>query len=140
MKPKLLLRIAAILMLVHAIGHTFGTIGWKKATEPEKITVISQMTDHKFPFMGSIHSMGEFYEGFGYACTIALVFISAALWLVAGSDSDLAKKLALLLGICLLFWGADEIIYFFPAAAAFTFISAILTLISYFNFKRETKA
>ncbi len=28
--PKILLRIAAVLMLIHGLGHTIGHSGWKK--------------------------------------------------------------------------------------------------------------
>jgi hypothetical protein len=82
--PKILLRIAAILMVVHFFGHTLGFSGWKKATDPVQQDVIKQMTGPKFPLMGAIHSMGEYYDGFGYGCSIAILLFILTLWFVSG--------------------------------------------------------
>ena len=142
MKPKLLLRIAAILMLIHTIGHSFGLAGWKKATDPVQKEVIRQMTGHKFPFMGDVHSIADYYEGFGYACTIAMLLITVTLWL-AGNETErsavFAKKLAFVFGIGLLIWGTDELIYFFPFAAWTSLISGGLTVWSGFVIGLERK-
>ncbi|MGZ3840003.1 MAG: LIC_13387 family protein [Flavisolibacter sp.] len=129
MKPKLLLRIAAVLILFHAIGHTIGHSGWKKDTDPVKKEVIRQMTGHEFSFMGKIRSLGDYYEGFGYACSIALLLITVILWFTAqASDREpiLAKKIALTIGCSMLLWGGLELYYFFPFAAAFSLLASAL--------------
>jgi hypothetical protein len=85
MKPKLLLRIASIVMILHDVGHMIGSLTWKQAIEPEKQQVIDQMTGHKFPFMGAMRSMGDYYDGYGYASALAILLISIILWIVSGS-------------------------------------------------------
>ena len=137
MKPKILLRIAAFLMLLHAVGHTFGHSGWKKATDAAKQEVISKMTDQKFPFMGSKRSMGEFYDGYGYACTLALLLIAYLLWITSTAQTLISKKVILAVSICLFLWGGVELIYFFPAAAAFSLVSAVLGIWAVFGMKVE---
>jgi hypothetical protein len=62
MKPKMLLRIAAIVMVLHLAGHLFGHLTWKTPPTPEQQEVVKEMTTHKFPFMGAVHSMGDYYE------------------------------------------------------------------------------
>lgn len=129
MKPKLLLRAASIVMLLHDAGHTLGALTWKQATDPAKIEVIKQMTDNKFPFMGANRSMGEFYDGYGFACTLALLLIAIILWLVSNvteGNKDFCKKITLTVSIILLAWGIDELIFFFPFAAAFSLIASVL--------------
>jgi hypothetical protein len=140
MKPKLLLRIAAILILVHSILHTFGFRTWKEAPDPVYKSVVDGMTGHKFPFMGAIHSLGDYYEGFGYSCSVALFLIAIILWFLSGETShsaNLSKKIIYAVGIALVAWGIDELIYFFPFAAIITLTAAVLTLASGFVMKKN---
>jgi hypothetical protein len=128
MTPKLLLRIAAILIFIHAAGHTLGFITWKDVDDPVQKGVIQQMTGHQFQFMWATHSLGDYYQGFGYACSIALVLIAVLLWMISANLStggNLAKKITVLISYALLLWGIDEFIFFFPFATALTLVAAI---------------
>jgi hypothetical protein len=128
MKPKILLRIAAILILIHGVLHTTGFSQWKNDPDPAKHELIKQMTGQKFPFMGSTRNMGQYYDGFGYASSIALFLIAVLLWLVSGELSaspSLAKKVIVLISFALLLWAIDEMIYFFPFAVCITTAAAI---------------
>ena len=137
MKPKLLLRIAAVLMFIHCVLHTIGFSGWK--TDPTRQVVIKAMTGQKLPFMGANRSMGEFYDGFGYASTIALLLIAVSLWIVSGelASRALAKKMILTLAVILAFWGLDEIIFFFPFATSISWLSAICCFWAYFSLGKQ---
>jgi hypothetical protein len=142
MKPKILLRIGAILIFIHSVLHTLGFGTWKQAPDPVYKAIVDGMTGHKFPFMGAIRSLGDFYEGFGYASSIALLLISIILWFVSGETSrsaNLANKIIYAVGIALVAWGIDELIYFFPFAAAFTLTAAVLTLSSGFVMKKSSQ-
>lgn len=142
MKPKILLRIAAMLIFIHSVLHTFGFGTWKQAPDPVYKAIVDGMTGHKFPFMGAIRSLGDFYEGFGYASSIALFLISIVLWFVSDETSrsaNLAKKIIYAVGTALVAWGIDELIYFFPFAAAITLTAAVLTLSSGFVMKKSSQ-
>jgi hypothetical protein len=142
MKPKILLRIAAILIFIHAILHTYGFNTWKEAPDPVYKTIVDGMTGHTFPFMGAVRSLGNFYEGFGYAGSIALLLIAILLWLVSGEtnrSANLSKKIIYTVGIALVAWGIDEIIYFFAFAASITLAAAVLTLLSGFVMKKDSQ-
>jgi len=137
MSSKLLLRIAAVLMFVHCVLHTIGFNSWKD--DPDKQGVAKAMNGPKFPFMGANRNMANFYDGFGYASSIAMVLIFVSLWLVSGEltkGASLARKMTLTLGFILLLWGADEIIYFFLLAAAMSWVSALCCFIAYFKTKK----
>ena len=104
MKPKLLLRIASLMMLLHLIGHSFGNELWKKTDDPTKMQVIHAMTYYKFPFMGSVRSFGDNFSGYGYAVSLFLILSSVLLWLISSSlkeKTTLSIKILLTLFICL---------------------------------------
>ncbi len=133
MNSKLLLRIASGAMFFHLLGHTYGHSTWKQTTDPVKQGVLSQMTDHKFPFMGSMRSLADYFDGYSWATSIALFFFAVILWLVSGAvkeNAGLAVKLLIAIAICLFAWSIDEFIFFFPFAACNTLLAAILTLVA----------
>ena len=120
-------------MLLHTIGHTFGTLDWKKTTDPAKQEVIKQMTGNKFPFMGANRSMDDAMDGYGFALILTLFLITAILWMCsnyAAKNSTLVINFLILISIILLLSGIIELIYFFPLAAAFTLITMLLTVIA----------
>lgn len=142
MKPKILLRLASIVMILHDVGHMIGSLTWKQAAEPEKQQVIKQMTGQKFPFMGAVRSMGDYYDGYGYASALAILSISAILWIVSGSltqNPNLAKKILITLAATLFAWGANELIFFFPFAASFSLLAFALTAIAALQLNSGTK-
>lgn len=139
MKPKLLLRIASILIFVHGAMHPIGHSGWKNSPQPLKDGVIQQMTGHKYSFMGAVHSYGDYFEGYGYACSVAMILIAVLLWIISTSlaeNAALAKKIALAIGIALVFWAGVEQVYFFIAASGLSFLAAICVFSSVFLMKK----
>jgi hypothetical protein len=131
MQPKILLRIAFLLVFLHNLGHTIAHIGWKSATAPVQQTVIQTMLSHSFVFMGRTGSYARFFEGYGYAGTLALLLVMVMLWLCAADLTTLSKKLVLLLAIFMTCWAVMEWIYFFPMAAIMSFISALFCAVAY---------
>ncbi len=127
MKAKLLLRIAAVLMLLHAIGHTMGALGWKKAPNNAIAQVISGMQNNHFNFMGRSSSLAGFYEGYGVSMILVLLFVSILLWLLSASP---AKPLVMLTGLFLVGLATVEFIYFFPFAAAFSLVAGLGALMA----------
>jgi hypothetical protein len=119
-------------MLIHCVLHTIGFGTWKD--DPARQNVVKAMNGPRLPFMGSSRNIADYYEGFGYASTIAMILIFVSLWLVSGELAKglpLAKKMTLTLGVILVLWGADEIIYFFPFAASISWLSGLCCFIAY---------
>jgi hypothetical protein len=133
MKPKLLLRIAAILMFLHTIGHTFGALGWKKAPNAAVAGVISGMENNHFDFMGRTTTIASFYEGYGYSMIAVLLFISVLLWLLSAEP---VAKLLPLTAVFLLLLAVVEFIYFFAFAAAFSLLAGLCTLFAFIRRKQ----
>jgi len=92
--------------------------------------VVHAMTDHRFPFMGAVHSFGDSFNGFGYIAEISLLLAAYLLW-VCGSAVDsypvISRKFSAALFIALFAQSLLEFIYFFPLAASMTLIAAVVT-------------
>ena len=130
MGTKILLRIASLLMVFHLVGHSIGHSGWRKAADPVQQEVVKQMTEHEFPFMGATHSIGDYYEGYGWTGSIALVFFALVLWMCSSASAEnksLVLRILVVLVVCLIAWAIDELVFFFPFAASITFAAAVLT-------------
>jgi hypothetical protein len=140
MKPRILLRMAAVSMFVHVIGHTIGAATWKHAIEPAKQEVIRQMVEQRFPFMGTVRSMAEYYDGYGYASTLSLLLVVALLWILsdlADRNAAISAKILLPVSLYLLLLGIDETLFFFPFAAALSLLAALLGSLSFLTLKKR---
>jgi len=130
MTPKLLLRIASAIVLVHNIPHTLGHANWKNAPEEANRRAIDAMISNRFEFMGRETSYANFYDGYGYGGTLTLLLVMVILWMISSNQSTLTKQLSLATGLFLVAWAIMEYVYFFPLAAGFTIVAAVLTLIA----------
>jgi hypothetical protein len=79
MSATLLFRIASVVFLLFALGHTFGFLTFKPPTA-EGLTVKKAMSDVEFKVGGSSLSYGRFYRGFGLSCTISMLFSAILCW------------------------------------------------------------
>jgi hypothetical protein len=127
MHPKYLLRVAAVIMLLHNIGHTIGHSGWKKEPHEVNRKAIEAMTSNEFEFMGRVSTYARFYDGYGYAGTLTLLLVTIVLWMLATAQDRQSKNTLIVFAAFLLSWAVMEYIYFFPLAAAFTLVAAVLT-------------
>ena len=140
MKPSIYLKIASVILILHAVGHMFGMAGWNKGATSEQQSVIHAMTDHRFPFMGVNRSFADSFNGFGNIATLSLLLMAWLLWIVGTFTNQYAvvsKKLAGTLFIGLFLQSILEFIYFFPAAAIMTLVAALLTGISFLRIKAQ---
>ena len=78
MKPSLLYRIAAILLLLFAVGHTLGF----RQIDPKwgVDSLVRSMQSTHFDASGSDRTYWDFYVGFGLFVTALLVFASVVAW------------------------------------------------------------
>ena len=93
MKAALLYRIASVLLVVFAVGHTVGFLKFTPPT-PQGLAVRDAMKNVRFPLGGSQYSYGQFYDGFGLFATIYLLFAAFLAWYLGG----LAAKAPLAIG------------------------------------------
>jgi hypothetical protein len=79
MNSTLLYRIAAVILVLFALGHTFGFLRFKPPT-PAGIEVRDAMERVQFKVGGQTFSYGGFYRGFGLTITAYLLFFAVLAW------------------------------------------------------------
>ncbi len=138
MNPKLLLRIAAVLILFHCFGHTLYICTWTQTTDYVQNQVVKQMTVHQFPFGGTNRSMADYYNGFGYIITLVFMMMAILVWILSGGKAqadNTSKSMLLAIGFCLAAIGITELMYFFPLVAGQSLVAAALILFVGFKTK-----
>jgi hypothetical protein len=100
MKPSLLLRIASILSLLFAAGHTSGGLSlWSPAGETE---VLGAMRSFHFDALGTSRSYLAFYLGFGYMIGVYQLLQAVVLWQLASIAKTDAFRIRPLIGAFML--------------------------------------
>ena len=96
MNTTLLLRIASVITLLFAVGHTVGA-PWTPAGEAAPASVVEAMKSVSFDAMGSKRTFWDFYFGFGVSISIYLVVQAAVLWFLAAFAKTQAASIRPLL-------------------------------------------
>lgn len=130
---KTRLRIASVIMFLHAIAHTIGALTWKNAENPDMQRVVDGMVSTRQDFMGRAITLGSFFDGYGFVMIGVLLLVSILLWLGPG------RRTTLLLSLFLLYLGICELAWFFPLAAAFSLAAGIISLYTYFKTEHSWK-
>ena len=79
MSATLLYRIAALVLVLFAAGHTVGFLKFKPANA-EGDAVRSAMDNVKLHVGNGKLTYGDFYRGFGLFCTVYLLFAAYLAW------------------------------------------------------------
>jgi len=79
MTAKLLYRIAAVVFVLFAVGHTAGFLTFKPESA-DGVAVYDAMNSVHFDFNGALRSYAEFYVGFGLEVTAFLLFCGFLAW------------------------------------------------------------
>ena len=83
MKPVIFLRIASLLVLLEALGHTFLFVSYAPKG-PEEIAVVEAMKAHAFQHGGAAaHSYWESYFGYGLFVAVSCLIEAGILWQLA---------------------------------------------------------
>ena len=83
MKATLLYRIAAVVFILFAVGHT---VGFLKFTAPnaDGAAVFASMNSVRLQVGNGKLTYGDFYRGLGLFCTLYLLFCAYLAWYLAG--------------------------------------------------------
>ena len=79
MKAMLLYRIAAVVFVVFAAGHTVGFLKFKPPN-PDGLAVRDTMDNVRLQVGSGKLTYGDFYRGFGLFCTVYLLFAAYLAW------------------------------------------------------------
>ena len=101
MKASVFFRIAAVLLLLFAAGHTFGF----RQNNPEwgADAVIASMRSVHFDALGFTRTYWDFFSAFGLFFSVFLVFAAVLAWLLGGLPAETlvrVRSIAWALAIC----------------------------------------
>jgi hypothetical protein len=138
MTPKILLRIAAGLLLFFAVGHSIGHFRRHDVTDPKAIEVQRQMIENKFDMFGKLRSYDENYTGMSTNLILTLVTFTVLLWLfssVVETNKSLGRILLLPIALCVVGISITGSLYFFPVPALTCLIASVIIFITWFKLK-----
>ncbi len=132
MWTTVLLRIAAIISVLFAAGHTLGGVErWSPMGEND---VLKAMTTVRFDTMGANRSYLDFYMGFGWSISVAMLLQSALLWQLASLARWNSMQVRPMIGVFALATLASGIIawrFIFPVPALFSGVLVIFLVAAY---------
>src|SRR5262249_23229075 len=129
MTATLLYRIAAVVLLLFAVGHTLGFLKFRPRNA-DGAAVFDSMNSVRLQVGNGKLTYGGFYRGFGLFCTLYLLFAAYLAWhlgSLAHSNPQAVGSLgwtffALQLLSIVVSW-----LYFLPPPAMFSALLAVLT-------------
>jgi len=140
MKMATWLRVAAVLSLFLALGHTSG--GIQHWSPPGETDVLRSMDTFRFDALGSNRSYLDFYLGFGYIISLYVFAQVALLWQLASLASlpdarvrpMVATFLAVSVGATVLAWAL-----FFVVPTVFNLVISICLAFAWLAGGRENR-
>jgi hypothetical protein len=132
MSAVLLLRIASVVSLLFAIGHTLG--GRKKWSPMGQNDVLASMTTVHFDTMGANRSYLDFFLGFGWCLSISLFLQAGVLWqmaTLAEPDAARMRPMIALFAVATLATGVIARRFIFAIPALFCAALVLLLVAAY---------
>ena len=129
MKAPLLYRVASVLLLLFALGHTMGF----RHVDPRwgVDAAIGALKATRFDVQGFSRTYWGFYTGFGFFVTVLLLFGAALAWQLGGLPPEVLKAMPLATwGLALCFVAVTFLSwrYFFIAPVVFSGLIAVCLL------------
>ena len=91
MKSSVLYRIAAVLIVLFAVGHTVGFLQGDPTWGVDSL--LTSMKSTHFVVQGFTRSYWDFFVGFGLFVTIFLLFAAALAWQLGGAARETVTRL-----------------------------------------------
>lgn len=122
MNATLLFRIAAVVLVLFAAGHTFGFLSFRPSSA-EGLAVFDAMSAVHLEFNGGQYSYAGFYTGFGLMVTAYMVFSAFLAWhlgTIAASQPQSVRALAWAFAALQLACLVLSVLYFFIVPIMFS--------------------
>ena len=132
MTTAVLLRISAVISLLFAIGHSLG--GMKRWSPMGENDVLKAMETVRFDTMGVNRSYLDFFLGFGWSLSVAMLLQSVLLWQLASlarSDAAQVRPMIAAFALATLAGGVIAWLFIFPLPALFSATLLIVLVAAY---------
>jgi hypothetical protein len=132
MTTTLLLRLASAVSLLFTLGHTMG--GLKKWSPMGDNDVLKTMTAVHFDTMGAQRSYFDFFMGFGWSISVAMLMQTVLLWQLASlartRPADVRPMVAVI-AVAALATGVIAWRFIFPVPALFSLVLLALLVAAF---------
>jgi len=126
MTTTLFLRIASVISLIFTLGHSAGGLQkWSPIGDNE---VLRAMTAFRFDTMGAHRSYLEFFMGFGWSISVAMLMQTVLLWQMASlarTDPAGVRPMIAVIALATVASGVIAWRFIFPVPALFSSVLAI---------------
>jgi hypothetical protein len=132
MTTTVLLRISAVISLVFALGHSLG--GLKRWSPMGDNDVLKAMETVRFDTMGANRSYLDFFMGFGWSLTVAMLLQSVLLWQLASlarNDAAQVRPMIAAFAVATLAGGIIAWEFIFPIPTLFSAALLVVLVAAY---------
>lgn len=130
MKASLFYRIAFVLLILFAVGHT---LGFRRVDPRWGVdSLIQQLRSTHFDAQGFNRSYWDFFTGFGFFVTILLLFAAIVSWQLGSLPKESLSTMSLItwgLAICFVVVTFLSCQYFFMVPVVFSGATAVCLLL-----------
>jgi hypothetical protein len=131
MKAPVLFRIASVLLILFAVGHT---LGFRRVDPRWGVdSLVNQLRSTHFNVQGVSRTYWDFFTGFGFFVTILLLFAAIVSWQLGGLPKESLSAMSLTtwgLAICFLIVTFLSYQYFFMVPVIFSGAIAICLILA----------
>jgi hypothetical protein len=128
-KPKLLIRIAAGLILFFLIGHSMGHFTRHDVTDLKEKEVLQVMSNNQFDLFGETTTYDHMYTGMSMNLIFTLLAFTIILWHISNirtENKKLATQLLLPVTLCVFGFCITSFLFFFPIPAITCLIAGVI--------------
>ena len=132
MTTTLWLRISAVVSLLFTAGHTMG--GLSRWSPMGDNAVLQAMSTVRFETMGVSRTYLEFFMGFGWSISVAMLLQTVLLWQLASRARTDTVSVRPLIAVFALAAAASGVIawrFIFPLPALFSAVLAVCLIVAY---------
>ncbi|UJR84749.1 LIC_13387 family protein [Sandaracinus amylolyticus] len=126
----LFLRIAAVLTVLYALGHSSG-YPWTPALGPDEAAMIQQMQTLRFEAEGASRTYWDFYVGFGVIISAMMITLGVVLWqlgALARQDTTRVRPIAATIALSFVINAVLSQLYFFALPTMFAVAIVVTTV------------
>ena len=131
MKASLLFRIASVLLILFAVGHT---LGFRRIDPRWGIdSLINQLRSTHFNVQGFSRTYWDFFTGFGLFVTVLLLFAAIVSWQIGGLPRESLSAMSLItwgMAICFVIVTFLSYQYFFIVPVIFSGAIAVCLILA----------
>lgn len=131
MKASLFYRIAAVLILLFAVGHTIGFLQHDPSWGVDSL--LASMKSIHFNIQGFSRTYWDFFAGFGLFVTVFLLFAAVLAWQLGGVATEtLARVRVIAWGFAICFAAITVLSwkFFFAIPVVFSFLIAVCLVLA----------